>query len=118
MELSSNPIPGPPGGAGATVITVNAARIDASVAIQFKDAMRGLTAGGAGDVILDLSQVSFVDSSGLGAIVGAMKALEADRNMHLAGLTADVDKVFRLTRMDTVFAIHAHASDARAQLAG
>lgn len=118
MELSSNPIPGPSGGATALMITVHATRIDASVAVQFKDAMRGLTAGGAGDVILDLSNVSFVDSSGLGAIVGAMKALEADRHLHLAGLTPDVDKVFRLTRMDTVFAIHAQASDARETLAG
>ena len=56
--------------------------------------------------MLDLSQVTFVDSSGLGAIVAAMKHLEAGRRLDLAGLTPDVAKVFRLTRMDTIFTIH------------
>lgn len=91
---------------GITCITVNAARIDASVAIQFKDAMRAAIAQSDGPVVLDMSQVKFVDSSGLGAIVAAMKLLGDPGKMHLAGLTPDVDKVFRLTRMDSVFTIH------------
>lgn len=103
---------------GATLITVNAARIDATAAIRFRDTMRDMTTGGAGDVIVDLSQVTFVDSSGLGAIVGAMKQLDPSRRMHLAGLTPDVDKVFRLTRMDSVFAIHATAEAASRRAAG
>ncbi len=52
-------------------------RIDAAVAIQFKDAMRAATDGGPDRVILDLSGVDFIDSSGLGAIVAAMKHLGA-----------------------------------------
>ena len=35
-----------------------------------------------------------------------MKHLEAGRRLDLAGLTTDVAKVFRLTRMDTIFTIH------------
>ncbi|WP_425039870.1 STAS domain-containing protein [Primorskyibacter sp. S187A] len=88
------------------VVKVNEARIDAAVAIQFKDAMRAETEGGAKRVVLDLGEVAFVDSSGLGAIVAAMKQLGADQKLDLAGLTPSVDKVFRLTRMDTVFAIY------------
>ena len=88
------------------IVTVNAARIDAAVAIQFKDAMRATTMTGPDHVILDLAQVKFVDSSGLGAIVAAMKQLGGGRRLDLAGLTPDVDKVFRLTRMDTIFDIH------------
>ncbi|NCQ24638.1 MAG: anti-sigma factor antagonist [Rhodobacteraceae bacterium CG17_big_fil_post_rev_8_21_14_2_50_63_15] len=88
------------------IITVNAPRIDAAAAIRFKDALRAATAEGPALVVLDLCHVTFVDSSGLGAIVAAMKQLAADRRLELAGLTPDVAKVFRLTRMDTVFAIH------------
>ncbi|QGX99541.1 anti-sigma factor antagonist [Roseovarius faecimaris] len=88
------------------IITINAARIDASIAIQFKDAMRAATTAPTDRVILDMRQVNFVDSSGLGAIVAAMKGLGRDTRLELAGLTPDVDKVFRLTRMDTVFDIH------------
>lgn len=88
------------------VIRVEEARIDAAAAIRFKDAMRAATEGAAERVLLDLSRVDFVDSSGLGAIIAAMKQLGPGRNLDLAGLTRDVDKVFRLTRMDSVFDIY------------
>ena len=100
---------------GINIITVKESRIDASVAIAFKDTMRRLTAGDTRRVILDLAQVKFVDSSGLGAIVGAMKHLGAGRKLELAGLTPDVDKVFRLTRMDSVFDIHYDVQSATRQ---
>ncbi len=89
------------------VIHVAENRVDAAVAIAFKDRMRQLTEDTAAEVVLDLSNVSFIDSSGLGAIVAAMKQLGSARKLHLAGLMPNVEKVFRLTRMDTVFAIHA-----------
>jgi anti-sigma B factor antagonist len=82
-------------------------RIDAAGAIQFKDQMRDLTKNQKGRVLLDLSQVAFLDSSGLGAVVAVMKAIGPDRKLELAGLTTTVQKVFRLTRMDTIFTIHA-----------
>lgn len=88
------------------VITPSDTRIDASVAIQFKDQMRDLTAGEDGRVILDLASVDFIDSSGLGAIVAAMKQLGGGRRLELSALSPLVAKVFRLTRMDSVFVIH------------
>jgi anti-sigma B factor antagonist len=95
---------------GALVARVDEGRIDAAGAIRFKDRMRELTADTAADrVILDLSQVAFIDSSGLGAIVSVMKLLAPTRRLELASLTENVAKVLRLTRMDTVFVIHAAA---------
>lgn len=92
---------------GATlVVRVAEARIDAAVAIRFKDRMRELIAEPSDRVILNLSQVTFLDSSGLGAVVAVMKMLPADRPLELSGLTPAVEKVFRLTRMDRVFTIH------------
>ena len=85
------------------IVSVSDARIDAAVAIEFKDAMRTQTENGAEVVVLDLSEVQFIDSSGLGAIVAAMKQMGRDRKLALAGLTPTVEKVFRLTRMDSVF---------------
>ncbi|MEQ9693065.1 STAS domain-containing protein [Shimia sp. SDUM112013] len=100
--------------AGTLVVTVNESRIDASVAIQFKDRMRVETEGQEGRVVLDLSRVEFIDSSGLGAIVASMKELGTDRRLDLSCLSENVDKVFRLTRMDTVFRIHDSLTDALA----
>lgn len=94
---------------GAQVVRVEEERIDASVAIQFKDRMREIANEGSGRVILDLGNVGFVDSSGLGAIVAVMKFLAPARRLELAELTPTVGKVFHMTRMDSVFAIHAVA---------
>lgn len=87
------------------VVSVLHNRIDAAVAIEFKDAMRASTDGGSDTVVLDLSEVQFIDSSGLGAIVAAMKHMGQSRTLALAGLTPTVEKVFRLTRMDSVFSV-------------
>ena len=90
---------------GALVVTVMDRRIDAAVAVRFKDRMRELTEATAERVILDLSHVEFLDSSGLGAVVGSMKQLGRQRKLDLAALTPTVEKVFRITRMDRVFRI-------------
>lgn len=94
------------------IVSVDAMRIDAASAIQFKDAMRVTTATDARRVVLDLSQVKFVDSSGLGAIVASMKQMGEGRQLDLASLSPDVEKVFQLTRMDSIFNIHSSVNQA------
>ena len=94
------------------LVTVCENRIDALCAIQFKDEMRKLTDDGPSRVVIDLSQVEFLDSSGLGAVVAAFKAKKLDQSLELAALQPAVKKVFRLTRMDTVFSIHENANAA------
>lgn len=89
----------------AVILTVDETRIDAAVAVRFKDRMKELAGNRPKQVVLDLSKVEFVDSSGLGAIVGAMKTLGRSRRLDLVGLTPAVAKVFRMTRMDSVFNI-------------
>jgi anti-sigma B factor antagonist len=93
------------------VVDVQENRIDAASAIQFKERMREVTQDPAPRVVVDLSRVSFLDSSGLGAVVAVMKLLGPARKLELAGLTPTVEKVFRLTRMDSVFTIHAAVPD-------
>jgi anti-sigma B factor antagonist len=89
------------------IVTVQTDRVDAASAIAFKEEMRGLVNGGPARVILDLSRVTFLDSSGLGAVVAVKKLLGPGRALELSGLAGAVEKVFRLTRMDSVFTIHA-----------
>ena len=91
---------------GLLVVRALDSRIDAAVAIQFKEHMRDLIKAAPSRVMLDLSGVTFLDSSGLGAVVAVMKLLGPDRRLELTGLTPTVEKVFRLTRMDTIFIIH------------
>jgi anti-sigma B factor antagonist len=100
------------------IVAVNDERIDSASAVRFKDDIFSATRTGRGRVILDLGRVVFVDSSGLGAIVAAMKSLDDSRRMDIVGLTPLVEKVFRLTRMDSVFRIFPDLLSARAAGAG
>ena len=90
----------------ALVVRVAEARLDAAVAVQFKDAIRDLADSAPERVVLDLEQVVFLDSSGLGAIIGAMKVLAPRTQLELARLNPAVIKVFKLTHMDRVLTIH------------
>ena len=94
------------------IVRVDETRIDAAGAIQFKERMREVTTDGPARVVLDLSKVGFLDSSGLGAVVAVMKVLMPTRKLELACLTPTVEKVFRLTRMDSIFAIHSNVPGA------
>lgn len=87
------------------VLTVKEPRIDAPAALAFKESVREQTQTAPEFVVLNLTDVAFIDSSGLGAIVAIMKHLAPERRLILAGLSPAVEKVFRLTRMDTVFQI-------------
>lgn len=86
-------------------IRLDEARLDAAIALSFKDRMRDLVAQAPPFVVLDLASVTFLDSSGLGAIVASMKAVGPNRRFVLSGVTPNVARVLRLTRMDTVMEI-------------
>lgn len=93
-------------------VKVLAERIDAAAALKFKESLRKITGDArASHVVLDLSAVTFIDSSGLGAVVAVMKLMGTTKRLDLAALTPTVDKVFRLTRMDSIFTIHERIED-------
>lgn len=85
------------------VMTVMKARIDAQTAPEFKDQAREFLGTGTQDCALDLSRVSFMDSSGIGALVALLKFMGRERRLELCGMTPAVAKTMRLTRLDTVF---------------
>ncbi|GFE66281.1 STAS domain-containing protein [Litoreibacter roseus] len=93
------------------VLTVQAERIDAASAIQMKDCFREAIKDWDQRVLVDLKNVNFMDSSGLGAMVAALKCLNG-RPLELTGMTPAVEKVFSLTRMDKVFTLHDSRKDA------
>ena len=99
------------------LVTVKEARIDAASAIQFKDTMRNVPDSGEKRIVLDISEVTYLDSSGLGAIVAAMKHFGSSRPLEISGPTPTVAKVFRLTRMDTIFKIYPDLDAAMSQAA-
>ena len=87
------------------VVRIDEPRLDAAMALSFKERMREIVAQAPGLVQVDMAQVQFMDSSGLGAMIAVRKALPEALPLVLEGLTPNVERVFRLTRMDTVFDI-------------
>ncbi|MDO5705500.1 MAG: STAS domain-containing protein [Paracoccus sp. (in: a-proteobacteria)] len=87
------------------VITVDESRLDAAVSTRFKDRMREIITRTRCPVVIDMRRVDFMDSSGLGAMIAVHKAMPGGLALTLDGLTPNVARVFRLTRMDSVFAI-------------
>ena len=91
--------------ADGVVVRVCDARLDAAQAIHFKDRLRDVVGRNGPLILLDLGKVDFMDSSGLGAMIAVHKAMPPGVTLSLMGLTPNVARVFRLTRMDSVFTI-------------
>lgn len=85
----------------ALVIKPRFRRLDAAVAPAFRDQV----AAQIGDrrlVVLALGEIDFMDSSGLGSLVGLLKLLPPGGVVRLAEVSTSVSRVLRLTRLDTV----------------
>ncbi|MBK4735399.1 STAS domain-containing protein [Noviherbaspirillum pedocola] len=87
-------------------------RLDGSVAPAFKGAMQELIGRGEKRLVLDLEGVDFMDSSGLGAMVSVLKALGGTGALAVCNVRGGVLSLFKLTRMDKVFAIADTREDA------
>lgn len=87
------------------IVTVGETRIDAAIATRFKDRMREIVSRNRKPVLVDMASVEFMDSSGLGAMIAVHKAMPDGLRLTLRGLTHNVERVFKLTRMDSVFDI-------------
>lgn len=93
------------------LIAVDETRIDAAIATRFKDKLREVVMRSRKPIEMRMGAVDFMDSSGLGAMIAVRKALPENIPMVLSGLTPNVERVFRLTRMDTVFDIRPAAGN-------
>ena len=87
------------------VLTYGERRLDYGSSAGFREASRECIRSDCSIYILDLKDVTFVDSSGIGAVVGLLKHLGRDRRLELCGLNPMVAKVFKLTRLEKVFTI-------------
>lgn len=90
--------------------------VDIYTAPRFKDDMVALIDEGATELIIDLSQVTFVDSTALGVLIGGIKRMHAvDGRMALVVSTRPVQKVLAITGLDRVFEIHSTREKALAK---
>jgi anti-sigma B factor antagonist len=92
---------------GADVVLAVAGDIDIHTAPQVRDRLAGLASDGCTSVIVDLAEVTFLDSSALGALVAAHRDLAAvGGSLRLAAPQPHVRKVFRITRLSDVIPLY------------
>src|SRR5690242_10166878 len=90
-----------------------AGEVDAYTAPMLREQLRDLAAKGAVHLIADLSQVSFLDSTGLGALVGGLKRLrEAGGSLTLVIAAPRILRLFQITGLTKVLAIQPTVADA------
>ena len=79
--------------------------LDASMAQDFKTYLHNLVHEGKRGLILDLSHVIFMDSSALGALVSALKAMGNKGEITLCSVREPIANILALTRLDRVFKV-------------
>jgi anti-sigma B factor antagonist len=87
-------------------------RLDASQADEFREFFSKRIAAGNRLFTLDLSEVHFMDSTGLGAIVFVVNTLGQDGELAVCSPQETVMRVFKVTRADKMFQIFNHLEDA------
>jgi anti-sigma B factor antagonist len=99
-------------GADVAVVVVPVDQLDASNVAEFKRDIAPLLQTHR-DLVLDLSRLRFVDSSGLGAILSCLRQLTAKSgDLKLCGMVPPVRTVFELVRMHRIFDIYATQDEA------
>ncbi|MFI7426072.1 STAS domain-containing protein [Micromonospora sp. NPDC049836] len=89
-----------------TVLEVGG-EVDVYTAPRLRERLLELIDGGARRVVVDLGRVDFLDSTGLGVLVGALKRLRSSGGSF--ALVCDKEpllKIFRITALDQVFPLH------------
>ncbi len=96
----------------ATVLEI-AGEIDVYTAPKLREQLVDLVNAGSYQLIVDLERVEFLDSTGLGVLVGGLKRVRAhDGSLSLVCTQERILKIFRITGLTKVFPIHASVDEA------
>lgn len=97
---------------GAAVLTLGG-RLNMVSAPQLKAAINEAVEGGRTHVVVDLAEVGFMDSSGLGVLIAGLKKARQDGgDLRITGVTQQVATVLQLTNLDRVLHAYGDAEEA------
>lgn len=104
---------------GTTAVMALSGEFDIATAPAVRSHALALIAQGHPDLIADLNDVTFCDSSGLGALVGIWRcAKEANGSLALAAIPDRLSRLLALTGMDAFLPVHPNADAALATRSG
>ncbi len=87
--------------------------VDAYTSTRFRETMIDLIEKGAASLVVSMDKVEYIDSSGLGALVGGLKrATERQGRIAIVCSNPQVKKVFEITGLERVFPLYAGEDEA------
>lgn len=92
-------------------------RVTADESAQLKEQILKCASQGHKSIVVDLSEVTFIDSSGLGALISSLKMVGQGGTLAVSGARSSVLTTFKLTRMDRVFRMYNTSEEAISALA-
>ena len=103
---------------GDSYVISLAGEVDLYTAPEFKQQLLDVIGNGAREVVVDLSDTTFIDSTTLGVRVGGVKRLRPNGGQLSLGCSdRNITKIFEITGLDRVFTIHPTRDEALAALA-
>jgi len=95
------------------VVAIKGTVLDASNTQEFREKM-SLTLQKERDVVLDMSQLQFIDSSGIGAILSCLRNLNGQgKDLKICGLSKPVKVIFDLVRIQRIIEIFSTLEEAK-----
>ncbi|HLM32847.1 MAG TPA: STAS domain-containing protein [Gaiellaceae bacterium] len=96
-----------------TTVIALSGEIDLYTAPEFKQQLLETIGQGAKEVIVDLSETTFIDSTALGVLVGGVKRLRPNGGqLSLVCDDRNITKIFEITGLDKVFPIYGSRDEA------
>ena len=87
--------------------------IDLATAPRLRERLLTVVNDGHSQVVVDLREVAFIDSTGLGVLIGALKRVRLNEgDLRIVCPERGIRKVFDITGLDQVFALHDTVDDA------
>ncbi|AYY11743.1 anti-sigma factor antagonist [Actinobacteria bacterium YIM 96077] len=110
LSLSTRVESGP---AGDSTVVEAAGEIDVYTAPKLRERLVDIVDAGQYHLIVDVRGVEFLDSTGLGVLVGGLKRVrQHDGSLRLVCTQERILKIFRITGLTKVFTIHDTVEDA------
>ncbi len=98
---------------GGITVVAPTGRLDVAGAPALKDAITEVVKSGPPLVVIDMEGISFVDSTGLGSVISALKQIRGSQgDLRLAAPNQQVRVVLELTTLDRVFPYFATVEEA------
>jgi anti-sigma B factor antagonist len=100
---------------GPVVILALAGEIDMKSSVQVKSKLKEIYKSKPQTIVVDMTEVKFMDSSGLATLVGALKWTRSNGSqLRLAALAKGVRSVFEICRLESIFNIYDNITEALA----